>query len=235
MRRALLALLIVVACRREPAPQPVPAVVLTTPTESALAHRLVELFEREYSRRLSVVVMMPGQILTSSNAAVIYSDPDLDRKLTHTRLHSVFAYEDFYILGPSNDPARVRESPDAYEAVRRIEKHRRRFCSPTDFETPAIGTGVPCHGTAADVVATAAKLGAYTIVDRASAETRLPRRFTILLRDKPPLHKTYIVALLQSPVPNRDAEWFVEWLMSDRGRDAVETMKNPKLYLPEEH
>ncbi len=85
------------------------------------------------------------------------------------------------------------------------------------------------------MLATASRLGAYTILDRASAATRMPRGYKILLHDVPPLHTTYVVALLPSATPHKDAEWFVEWVMSFRGRDAVESIPGPKLVLPEQH
>ena len=231
MRRAIVLLLLAAACRRPIAPLPAPGVVVTTNDAYALTQQLVAAFEKETTRHLAIRVVMPAQIPAATNAAAVFSG---DLVLKGAKLRSVFAYEDFFIVGPSSDPARIRNSPAANEALRRIAKRHRRFCSPVDFETPVIASGVPCHGTPADVLAEASKLGAYTIVDRASAEKSMPRRYRILLRDVPPLHTAYSVALL-APATNRDAEWFVEWLMSYRGREVLGTVRGARLVLPEEH
>lgn len=48
------------------------------------------------------------------------------------------------------------------------------------------------------------------------------------------------VALLCAPDarPERNASWFAEWLMSDRAREVLRTLRDPylpQLYVPGEH
>ncbi len=262
MRRFSLLLLFAAGCHRQALPAPV--IVLTTPGLAAtgLTQRLVAAFEKESGRHAEIRVVTSEQILASalarSGAVAVFRDPELDEQLTQRqaeRLRSVFAHEDYSIVGPQQDPAHVRGAPAAPEAFRRIAARKRPFCSPVSVPAVANLEGeiwsaarldpksnrryVPCRGSAAEVLGKAARLQAYTVMDRANVEASRPRNLTVLLRDVPMLHWSYVAALLPSEGrQNRDAEWFVEWLMSYRGREVIDTLANPeipKLYLPEMH
>ncbi|MFZ2493173.1 MAG: hypothetical protein WA208_16955, partial [Thermoanaerobaculia bacterium] len=65
---------------------------------------------------------------------------------------------------------------------------------------------------------------AYTIVDRGSAEAaERERRLSVLFEGTPMLQNDYTILLMAPPrkVP-RNAEWFVQWVMSYRGREVVD-------------
>ncbi|HSP16803.1 MAG TPA: hypothetical protein VLV78_18805 [Thermoanaerobaculia bacterium] len=260
-RRIAILCFLIAACHRQAARQPV--VVLTTPALAATGatRRLVDAFEKESGRHIDMRIVTAEQILAAADsrtgAVAMYRSPQLDEQLTQRhgeRLRSIFAYEDYELVGPERDPAHVRGSPTAQEAFRRIAQQKRRFCSPADVASAAniereiwsaaqinpksLRHHTQCHGNAADVLATAARLQAYTVLDRASVVAGKPAQLAVLGHDIPMLHYAYIVALLQSNRQNRDAEWLVEWVMSYRGREVVENLQSPvipKLYLPELH
>lgn len=263
MRRLFVcAVLAFVACRRAPAPVTArPVIVLTTPelSTSAVAHAIADAFHRQSSVAVEVRAVSSDEILQAadakSGAVAIYRDPELDQELLQrhaVRLRSAFAREEYVIVGPHGDPARVATAKTAPDAFARIVRANRVFCSPADLpvllevehaiwaiadeEPPADSDYRRCHGNATDVLAQAARFDAYTITDRATAEARLPAHTRVLLGDVPMLSSTYVIALLEYPqtARNRNAEWLVEWMMSYRGREVVQSLRSasvPKLYL----
>lgn len=87
------------------------------------------------------------------------------------------------------------------------------------------------------MLAQAGRLDAYTLTDRATAEAKLPKQSRVLMRNVPILHSAYVVALLEYSGPTPSSEWFVEWVMSSRGREFVRDLRGanvPRLYLPGE-
>ncbi len=260
-RISILFLLIAAACGGHDRHKPV--VVLTTPALAAtgMTQRLVGAFEKESGRRIEMRIVTGEQILAEAaaktGAVAVFRSAQLDEQLTRrqaARLHSIFAYEDYEIVGPPRDPAQVRGSPAAPEAFRRIAQRKRAFCSPAEVASAAnlereiwsaarinpnsVRRYAQCHGSAAEVLSTAARLQAYTVMDRASVDANRPKQLAVLVRDVPMLHCSYVVALLPSKDQNRDAEWLVEWVMSYRGRGVVEGLRSPmipKLFLPDRH
>ena len=108
------------------------------------------------------------------------------RDQTEHSCGSVFAYDDYVLVGPARDPAHVRGSPTAAEAFRRIIARKQAFCSPVDVPPLfAVERDIwsaaridpqkdrrykTCHGNARAVLDSAAMLAAYTLTDRATAE-----------------------------------------------------------------
>ena len=235
MRRWTLVALLVLGCRQSEPPKP--AVLLVTPEVAAdgLATHLVDAFQRQTSRHLDVRIVPIEHIAehagAKSGAAVLHTHPSL---AIETRLRDVFATHDFYILGPRNDPAHVGDAASVPAALAKIVAQNRTYCSPdgADRDIWSAARINPrdnrrfriCSGNAA------ARLHAYTIADRTEDS-----KLTILMREKPLLHTDYVVALLPSrrPLANTDAEWFVKWLMSFRGREAVLAFK--QLQVPGQH
>jgi tungstate transport system substrate-binding protein len=259
--RAAFAVFLVAGCRRAPAPVR-PVIVLTTQrlTSGVVSRSVADAFHRQSSVPIDFRAVSTDDILQAadarSGAVAIYRDPELDAELLRRhaiRLRSEFAREEYVITGPHRDPAHVARAGSAADAFKRIVKANRVFCSPADLPVllaaekevwSAADEGPPsgsryrkCHGNASDMLAQAAHFDAYTITDLATAEARLPAASKILLRGVPILRSTYIIALLEyDTARNRNAEWFVEWMMSYRGREVVQGLRSasaPKLYLPE--
>jgi tungstate transport system substrate-binding protein len=123
-------------------------IVFTTPGLAArgLTQKLTGAFEKESGRHARYASSLlrrslPQHPIERASWA-LYRDWSLDAELTQhhlARLHHVFAYEDCEIVGPASDPAKVRGSPSAQEALRRIAQRKRTFCSPVDVAASANG------------------------------------------------------------------------------------------------
>jgi ABC-type tungstate transport system permease subunit len=247
---------LICSCRRDQPPRA--AVLLVTPEVAAtgMPEQLVAAFMRQTSRPVAIRIVTDEQIVretaATTGSAVIYTDPAL---IAQTRLRAAFATHDYYILGPKDDPARVSSAETAADAFSRIASRNRPFCSAVDVErlrsaereiwsaarvSPTFRRYRRCRGSAGEALTATARMSAYTLSDRATVERVASKRLHVLLREKPLLHETYVVALLQSDrrTFSRDAEWFVQWLMSYRGRETLLQIKEaslPSLTVPGQH
>lgn len=112
----------------------------TTSTEnSGLLQVLLPIFEKKHNCKVDVVAVGTGKALKLAEAG------DVDVTLVHARaLEDAFVaaghgvnrrdvmYNDFIIIGPANDPARVKGAKTAIEALRRIANAKALFVSRGD-------------------------------------------------------------------------------------------------------
>lgn len=243
---AVFAIGILAGCRN-PAAEQKPITVAATADVAAtgLPQLLIKRFTGEAHVNAGFIATTDEEVVRGGQAGkidvAIVSSPEVLRALRQTNsvtLEAMFAYDDYIIAGPKKDPAGVRASKTAAEAFRKIVRRRHRFCSPVDVkalherenEIWSLARVNPkqqakyalCHGPAAASLDEAERLEAYTITDRATIESNNTGSLGPLLEGTPMLHNDYSVVLLVPPAKNRNAEWFVQWLMSYRGREAVE-------------
>lgn len=244
---AIVATLGILAACRKPAAEQKPVNLGTTPAVAAtgLPELLVRRFTREAHVTTSVLNASDAALEAAARAgtvdvAIVNTPATVQafRQMNAVHLDSIFAHDDYIIAGPRKDPAKIHGSKTAAEAFRKIVARRQRFCSPVDIhelhdreeliwslakiEPKKKARYVLCHGTAAAALDEAERLGAYTFTDRATIETVKPDGLAPLLEGTPMLHNDYTVVLLTPPERNRNAEWFVQWLMSYRGREVVD-------------
>lgn len=249
MRNRLLPLFILaalVACRgRE---EPARVTIVTTPDVGGMgvAAMLAERFARESKVSVRLVVteerLVADLVERGVADAVLTVSPALQqdlRKRGAVRLAQTIAYNDYLLVGPKRDPARAKTARTAAEALRRIARRDRAFCSPVDMpelrhREALLWEASPaeprddrryraCRGTAAAVLEEASRRGAYTLTDRATFEAAGKGvNLVPLLQGTPLLHNDLALLLLRTPKRNPNAEWFVQWVMSYRGRDAIE-------------
>ncbi len=233
------------ACRHPAAEQkPVTIAASTEVAATGLPQLLLKRFVGETHVKATFIAASDEALESAARSGkidvAIVNSPAVVAAFRHSnlvKLGSVFAYDDYIIAGPRKDPARARSAKTAAEAFRRIVRSRHRFCSPADVQglrerenqvwslakiNPKKARYVLCHGTAAAALDEANRLDAYTITDRATIATVKASRLEPLLEGVPMLHNDYTAVLLTAPEKNRNAEWFMQWLMSYRGRDAVE-------------
>lgn len=117
-------------------------VVLSTTTstqDSGLLDVLVPIFEKKSGYRVKTVSVGTGKALElaakgEADVALVHA-PSLEKKyvangkLLNRRL---VMYNDFVILGPANDPAKIRSSKSSAEAMKRIAEHKAKFVSRGD-------------------------------------------------------------------------------------------------------
>ena len=117
-------------------------VILSTTTstqDSGLLDVLVPLFERKTGLTVKTISVGTGQALalaargeadvTLAHAASLEKKYVAEGKMTNRRL---VMYNDFVIIGPPDDPAKIKGSAKALDALKRIAESQSRFVSRGD-------------------------------------------------------------------------------------------------------
>lgn len=138
-------LLLVVVCSLSlagPARAQSSTVILSTTTstqDSGLLDALVPRFERQTGRTVKTISVGTGQALALAARGeadvVLVHAPSLERKyLEAGKLQNrrLVMYNDFVIIGPPDDPARIKSRPTAVDALRCVAETRSRFVSRGD-------------------------------------------------------------------------------------------------------
>ncbi len=111
----------------------------TSTQDSGLLDVLVPLFEKQTGYSVKTVSVGTGQALElaargEADVALVHA-PSLEKKyvadgkLVHRRL---VMYNDFVIIGPQNDPAKVKSTKSSAQAMKLIAESRSRFVSRGD-------------------------------------------------------------------------------------------------------
>lgn len=233
-----------------PGPQPtVPLVekklVLATTTstqDSGLLDTLLPIFEEEFGVKVYVIAVGTGQALA------LGQDGNADVLLVHARAkedefmaqgHGVrrenVMYNDFVILGPESDPAKIQGMTDAVEAFKKIAETQSPFISRGDnsgthtkelalwrqAEIEPNGNWYISAGQGMGEVLTMAEEGqAYTLSDRATYLVRNQAGLELVLLSEgdPVLFNPYSVIAV-NPAKNAKinidlANQFIEWIIS---------------------
>ena len=221
--------------------------IATTPDVAAtgIVETLASSFRAQRQSEATLVVTEARSIPTLVDDGlvdvVVTTSPGLRAQLERMNtiaLSNTFATEEFVIVGPRSDPAKIRNAASAGEALRRIIRRERAFCSPIDVpdlrEREAImwttARAKPsddpryrrCPGNAAAVLKETSARTGYTITDRGTFESlREDVRLEVLFSGEPPLVDRYQVLLVADPSRNKNALWFVQWVMSVRVRGII--------------
>jgi tungstate transport system substrate-binding protein len=117
-------------------------VILSTTTstqDSGLLDVLVPLFEKRTGLTVKTISVGTGQalVLAARGEAdvTLAHAPGLERKYVEDGKMSnrrLVMYNDFVIIGPADDPARIKGLPKAVDALRRIAESQSRFVSRGD-------------------------------------------------------------------------------------------------------
>jgi tungstate transport system substrate-binding protein len=213
---------------------------------TGVARMLGDAFSVESKVATNVIVtdahLLPGLVRSGAVDVTITTSPELRRQLQDAklvRLAQTIGYDDYLLVGPRRDPARTKDAKTAAEALRRIARRDRAFCAPVDVPdlrerearlwdaSPASPSDDrryrSCHGSAIEVLREASRRGAYTLTDRATFErARGEVDLVPLLQRTPLLHNDVTVVLSVSSSPRPNADWFFQWTLSYRGRDAIQ-------------
>jgi len=117
-------------------------VILSTTTstqDSGLLDVLVPMFERQTGYTVKTVSVGTGQALAlaargEADVALVHA-PELEKKYVsegRTSNRRLVMYNDFVVIGPEADPAKVRGEKNAAAAVKRIAESASRFVSRGD-------------------------------------------------------------------------------------------------------
>jgi tungstate transport system substrate-binding protein len=242
--RTLLFVLVLASCADR---QPTRYIVLATTTSvgnSGLLDALSPAFQREHRLQVRAHLVGSGlalKMLEQGDADVVISHAPAAEAVAlrdHPTWHyRKFMFNDFIIVGPSDDPARVNGARDAADAMRRIAGSKARFLSRGDQSgthereealwraaaaRPAgerlVVAGVGMGAT----LRIASEMSAYTLTDRASfAQLADTVQLVVLFENDPELLNTYAVIVERAGVRASDAELFSEWLNEGTGRHLI--------------
>lgn len=235
----------------------------TTSTEnSGLLKFLLPLFEARYGGKVHVIAVGTGKALKLGengdvDVLLVHSRPDEDRFVAagHGVNRRDVMYNDFVIVGPAADPARIRGTRDALAAFRTIHAARVGFVSRGDdsgthkMETalwealaiaPQTNPGYKAAGRGmGEVLLMASELEAYSLSDRATQRALADKTgLEILLQGDPNLFNPYgIIAVNPAKYPGVNysgATALIDWITSPEGQGAIARFKvnGEQLFFP---
>ena len=221
----------------------------TTSTEnSGLLKSILPKFEAASGLTVQVISVGTGKAMKLGengdvDVVLVHSRPDEDRFVAQgfgVNRRDVM-YNDFVIVGPGKDPARIRGLKSVAAAFRRILDSNATFVSrgddsgtdkmeksywhelgrrPEGRQYLAAGQGM------GEVLTMAGHLGAYTLTDRATYGAYRSRiGLDILVEGDPKMFNPYgVIAVNPARFPDanfKGATQFVEWLTGAEGRRAI--------------
>jgi tungstate transport system substrate-binding protein len=209
--------------------------------DSGLLKTLVPAFEAASGIKVRLVVGGTGQVIR------LAANGDVDAVMSHVKAQEeklvnsgagvkryAVAFNDFFIAGPPQDPARIRGVQDAAEAMRRIHDAKVRFVSRGDesgthikeqelWRAAGLEPKWPGYRSAGagmgSVLMMAGEMQAYTLCDRATfAAFRARAGLEMLAAGDPRLYNEYgVVAVNPARFPGVNAAaaaQFVSWVTS---------------------
>ncbi|MFC5461369.1 substrate-binding domain-containing protein [Massilia niabensis] len=234
----------------------------TTSTEnSGLLRHLLPAFEAKSGIKVNVISVGTGKALE------LGKNGDVDVTLVHARqLEDRFVaegwgiaradvmYNDFLVVGPPSDPAKVRGSKDVVAAFAKIAASRARFISRGDNSgtdlmekgywqaagiKPAGASYVSAGLGMGEVLNMAAEMRAYTLTDRATyGAYKAKTGLAILVEGDKRMFNPYgIIAVNPARHPGvnyRGAKQLIEWITSPEAQARIAAFKpaGEQLFFP---
>jgi len=220
----------------------------TSVQDSGLLPYLLPAFEKKCNCTVDVIAVGSGQALKlGSNGdvdMVIVHDPDAEGRFVASGFgmnRTTFMVNDFVILGPASDPARIRGMKDAARAFSAIQKTGSVFVSRGDesgthqkektiWRKAGVKPGGPSYleiGQGMGAVLTMAdEKEAYTICDRSTYLARMSRlKLRVLVEGDPDL-LNYYSAIQVNParfpaVNSGLSRRLTEWFCSPEGQKRI--------------
>ena len=234
----------------------------TTSTEnSGLLKQLLPAFEARTGYKVQVIAVGTGKALELAR------NGDVDVTLVHARKledrfvdegwgierHDVM-YNDFIVVGPKEDPAKLRGSKDVIAAFRRIASTGVRFISRGDNSgtdvmekgywqqagTKPAGPNYVSAGLGmGEVLNMAAEMKAYTLTDRATYGAYQARTGLAIIveGDKRMFNPYGIIAVNPAKHPGvntKGAQQLIDWITSPEGQGRIAAFKpaGEQLFFP---
>ena len=243
-----------------------PTIVLASTTSvenSGLLGYILPILTRDTGIEVHVIAQGTGQALATAAKGdadiVLVHDPDAEDQFMaehHGVSRREIAWNDFILVGPASDPARIAGRHDAVNALRSIAKAQAPFVSRGDKSgTDAkekrlwLSAGISPAGTwyrdigggMGAALNAAAAMDAYTLSDRGTwLSFGNKRDLRILVEGGGDLVNRYDVITLNPdehvPEGHEPAQKFADWLASAAGQTAIASYQvaGQKLFHPEE-
>jgi tungstate transport system substrate-binding protein len=139
--RTLLTLIALVGLTAPSWAQPSIVILSTTTStqDSGLLDVLVPMFEKKTGMTVKTISVGTGQALAlaargEADVALVHA-PSVERKYVEEgkmRNRRLVMYNDFVVIGPEDDPAKIKGMPKAVDALKRIAETQSRFVSRGD-------------------------------------------------------------------------------------------------------
>jgi tungstate transport system substrate-binding protein len=255
-RRFYLAALLVCATLGASAAERYITVASTTSTEqSGLFGYLLPIYERQTGVQVRVVALGTGQALDvarrgDADVVFVHARPAEETFLAegHGVKRYPVMYNDFVLIGPKSDPARVGGGRDIVVALQRIEASRTPFVSRGDRSGTHMAELALWKDAGVDIgkakgawyrdtgqgmgpaLNTAAAMGAYILADRGTwLAFRNRGDLAILIEGDKRLFNQYGVMLVNPgkhpAVKEQLGQQFIDWVTSPTGQKAIADFK----------
>jgi tungstate transport system substrate-binding protein len=264
-RRAFLALAVALTAFAASAQQRYITVASTTSTEqSGLFGRILPVFEKKTGIQVRVVALGTGQALDLArrgNADVVFVHARSAEERFLSEGHGVkrypVMYNDFVLIGPRGDPAKVAGGKDIVEALRKIQTTQAPFVSRGDRSGTHVAemdlwllAGVDLEKVKGawyrdtgqgmgPALNTAASMNAYILADRGTwLAFRNRGDLAVVVEGDKRLYNQYGVILVNPEthpsVKKELGQQFVDWLVSKEGQRAIADYKinGEQLFFP---
>jgi tungstate transport system substrate-binding protein len=245
-----------------------PFIVLQSTTstrDSGLFDYILPKFRDKTGIDVRVVAVGTGQALKNAengdgDVALVHSKPDEEKFVARgfgVKRYDVM-YNDFVIVGPADDPAKIAGDDDAAEALQKIAEAKAPFVSRGDESgtnkaelrlwadagidpKPASGTWYREAGSGMGATLnTAVGMHAYTLADRGTwLSFGNKRDFKILVEGDPRLFNQYGVILVNpekhAGVKAKEGQAFIDWLIGPEGQAAIASYRvnGEQLFFPD--
>jgi tungstate transport system substrate-binding protein len=240
-------------------------VASTTSTEqSGLFKHLLPIFEKKTGIQVRVVALGTGQALDmgrrgDADVVFVHAKP-LEEKFVADGFgveRFEVMYNDFILVGPKSDPAKVAGGKDVTEALRRIRNTQSPFASRADNSGTHFAELEMWKAAGIDIARekgawyretgsgmgptlnTASAMNAYALSDRGTWLSFKNRgELTIAVQGDRRLFNQYGVILVNPArhphVKKEMGQAFIDWLISDEGQDAIAAYKigGEQLFFP---
>jgi tungstate transport system substrate-binding protein len=271
-RRSILGLVLAASLLLATAPSALQAddkfiiVQSTTSTQnSGLFDHILPIFTKKTGIKVRVVAVGTGQALKNAengdgDVVLVHSKPDEEKFVAEgwgVKRRDVM-YNDYIIVGPAADPAKIAEVKDPAEALKRIAAAKAPFASRGDESgthkaerklwqeagvDPAPESGTWYLETGSGMGATlntAVGKQAYTLTDRGTWLSFANKGdFKILVEGDPKLFNQYGVILVNpakhEKVKAKEGQAFIDWLTGPEGQAAIASFKigGEQLFFPD--
>jgi tungstate transport system substrate-binding protein len=258
-RSILLASLFVVAGVQFPSHAEDPPFITVATTHSALKSGLLDYLLPVFTHATGIEVYVAAEgtrhALESGELGecdvVLVHDRSLELQFMHNGFGSLrreVMYNDYIIVGPEDDPAKIKGMHDASAALRKIADAKALFISRGDMSTTdvaerriwteAVGRQAPDRdswhldtgSSMQQTLTTAASMNGYAFADRATWVKFTDRRHLRVDVDGDPHMIDQYAAILVNPArhPQVKADLgmaFIAWLTSSEGQDKIASYK----------
>jgi tungstate transport system substrate-binding protein len=261
----LLPILLAFLCGEACAQEPFITVASTTSTEqSGLFAYLLPIFQRKSGVRVRIIALGTGQALElgrRGDADVVFvHDPEAEETFVAKGFgvaRKRVMYNDFVLIGPKDDPAKVAGSQDVVAAFKGIASQRAPFVSRGDNSGTHAAELRYWQAAGIDLTAgkgnwyrelgagmgpalnTASSMNAYVLADRATwLAFRNRSALSIQVQGDQRLFNQYGVMLVNPQrhphVRKEQAQGFIDWLVSEEGQSAIASFQigGEQLFFP---